>query len=64
MYGHHDIRSHVADGGNDPDAATANEVVELVVDEGGDCVPNKGSEEDEGYDGEVDVVVCFELWGG
>ena len=54
----------MADGGNDPDAATANEVVELVVDEGGDCVPNKGSEEDEGYDGEVDVVVCFELWGG
>ena len=49
---------------DDANPPPANSVVELVVGEGGDGIPDEGGEEDEGDGGEVDGVVCLELWEG
>lgn len=53
----------MAEGRDDPNPASTNGIVELVVDEGSSGVPDERGEEDERYDGKVDVVVCFELLG-
>lgn len=64
VHGHDEVRGHVGERSDDANPPPANSVVELVVGEGGDGIPDEGGEEDEGDGGEVDGVVCLELWEG
>lgn len=51
----------MATAGDDGDAALAEVEVEVVVEQGGGDVADKGGEKDEGDDGVVEVVVFLEL---
>lgn len=61
MQGDDDVGGHVATAGDDGDAALAEVEVEVVVEQGGGDVADKGGEKDEGDDGVVEVVVFLEL---
>jgi len=56
-----DVAEDAAEGGEEGDPALAEVVVDQIVGEGGEEVPDEGGEEEEGDDGVGYVVVWFNL---